>query len=99
MTQPAQAFAPGSPVSGSSIVSGALSSLLGGGGGLGMGVSGSSSSGGTSGDAAQGGSVLGGDMNVNYGDGATQGAGASTPWGMAALVAAGVAFIVKRFAP
>lgn len=97
MTQPALAFQTSQPSAQGppSIVDKALGSIFGGIAG-GMGMSSSSSSGATSGDAAQGGSLLAGDMSVNFGDGVTQGGG--LPWGKAALVVVGVAFIVKRFA-
>jgi hypothetical protein len=96
MPQPALAFAPGSPASGaSSLIQGALASIFGAGGVGSFGFSSSSSS--SSGDAFQGGSEIGGSMDINYGNGVTQGAGA-VPWVKAALVAGLVALAVKRFA-
>lgn len=106
MTQPATAFAPGSPSGGPSAagdlikgaLKGGLGSLIGGSIGGGLSLPGfSSSSSANSGPAMQGGSSTGDGFNVNFGNGVSQGGAAIPGWvWIAAAVGTGVYLWKKR---
>ena len=95
MPQPAQAFAPGSPAGGASIIDKALSGGCPGGLNI-PGFTSTSSS--RSGDAYQGGSTTG-DFSVNFGNGVSQGSGSKSipSWVWIGLAIAGGVLAWKKF--